>query len=404
MKLNSGYPKAYVRWGRCSLSLGDLRDAEDAFCKVPTRSAGKEAAQADDGLSQVKDVRRLLQQTLSVLESGDTDAARALAAEILKVAEKPLRLAGGAGGASALKQHAWIVGVYYETRGGRDAEANAAYSEAKHAVRASMWSVRAGNVMGTTRHHAALCYVHAEARTRLFAGRSAAERRGAVADLTKAVEAAHSIAPLLLGRAQSLLGEFIYLPAHFVRILLLTAFVTRSFPPSFTLIQNSLLGRTLLADGSYARAESQLERATRNLARAARDARGEARKAQLEDERREALRLYEEARLHGRAQTGRHMTPMKDHFETLGVSPSAGVKTVRKAYRRTARECHPDKVRGDAQTKAVAEERFKEVAESYSELQKMDGTPKEKYRAKIQARRAMKEKAAARKGRRHTMW
>jgi curved DNA-binding protein CbpA len=38
------------------------------------------------------------------------------------------------------------------------------------------------------------------------------------------------------------------------------------------------------------------------------------------------------------------------------------VKTVRKAYRRTARECHPDKVRGTAQVVAAAEERFKEVS------------------------------------------
>ena len=64
-----------------------------------------------------------------------------------------------------------------------------------------MWSVRAGNVMGTTRHHATLCYLHAEARTRLFPG-VAAELRGAKADLSKTVDAAHSIAPLLLGRAQ----------------------------------------------------------------------------------------------------------------------------------------------------------------------------------------------------------
>ena len=62
-QLNSEYSKAYVRWGRCALSLGDLKDAEGAFCKVPMRSKGKEATQADEGLKQVRDVHRLLQQT-----------------------------------------------------------------------------------------------------------------------------------------------------------------------------------------------------------------------------------------------------------------------------------------------------------------------------------------------------
>jgi hypothetical protein len=80
-------------------------------------------------------------------------------------------------------------------------------------VRASMWSVRAGNVMGTTRHHATLCYIHAEARTRLFPG-VAAELRGAKADLSKTVDAAHSIAPLLLGRAQVRWCFYIFVRAY----------------------------------------------------------------------------------------------------------------------------------------------------------------------------------------------
>ncbi|HSL73432.1 MAG TPA: molecular chaperone DnaJ [Ilumatobacteraceae bacterium] len=54
----------------------------------------------------------------------------------------------------------------------------------------------------------------------------------------------------------------------------------------------------------------------------------------------------------------------KDYYATLGVEKTATAKEVTKAYRKLARELHPDKNPGDA----VAEERFKEVAAAYDVL------------------------------------
>lgn len=53
----------------------------------------------------------------------------------------------------------------------------------------------------------------------------------------------------------------------------------------------------------------------------------------------------------------------KDYYAALGVPPDADVETIRKAYRKLARQHHPD-VSG----KAGTEERFKEVAEAYATL------------------------------------
>ena len=54
----------------------------------------------------------------------------------------------------------------------------------------------------------------------------------------------------------------------------------------------------------------------------------------------------------------------KDFYKVLGVKKDADEATIKKAYRKLAREHHPDSKPGDK----VAEERFKEVAEAYAVL------------------------------------
>src|SRR5262245_63412409 len=51
----------------------------------------------------------------------------------------------------------------------------------------------------------------------------------------------------------------------------------------------------------------------------------------------------------------------KDYYKTLGVSESASQKEITKAYRKLARQNHPDANPGDA----AAEERFKEISAAY---------------------------------------
>ena len=56
--------------------------------------------------------------------------------------------------------------------------------------------------------------------------------------------------------------------------------------------------------------------------------------------------------------------PKKDFYEVLGVGKNAGQDEIKKAYKRLARQYHPDKNKGDK----AAEERFKDVAEAYQVL------------------------------------
>ncbi len=58
------------------------------------------------------------------------------------------------------------------------------------------------------------------------------------------------------------------------------------------------------------------------------------------------------------------MADKKDYYETLGVSKGAGEDDLKKAYRKMAKQYHPDANPGDA----TAEQKFKEVSEAYGVL------------------------------------
>jgi len=62
----------------------------------------------------------------------------------------------------------------------------------------------------------------------------------------------------------------------------------------------------------------------------------------------------------------------RDYYDVLGVSKSADVKEIKKAYRKLAIKYHPDKNPGDK----AAEEKFKEAAEAYDIL----SSPEKKQR------------------------
>ncbi|ESR26081.1 molecular chaperone DnaJ [Lutibaculum baratangense] len=54
----------------------------------------------------------------------------------------------------------------------------------------------------------------------------------------------------------------------------------------------------------------------------------------------------------------------RDYYETLGIERGAGDADVKRAFRKLAMQCHPDKNPGDAE----AEHRFKEINEAYEAL------------------------------------
>ncbi len=58
----------------------------------------------------------------------------------------------------------------------------------------------------------------------------------------------------------------------------------------------------------------------------------------------------------------------KDFYQVLGVSKDATVDDIKRAYRKLARENHPDSRPGDS----AAEERFKSISEAYSVLSDVD--------------------------------
>ena len=55
---------------------------------------------------------------------------------------------------------------------------------------------------------------------------------------------------------------------------------------------------------------------------------------------------------------------MADYYETLGVARDAGAEEIKKAFRRLARESHPDANPDDPS----AEARFRDVAEAYERV------------------------------------
>jgi molecular chaperone DnaJ len=66
-------------------------------------------------------------------------------------------------------------------------------------------------------------------------------------------------------------------------------------------------------------------------------------------------------------------TQMRNPYEVLGVARTADAGEIKKAYRKLARENHPDRNPGDA----TAEERFKEVQDAYDLLS--DSEKREQY-------------------------
>ena len=59
------------------------------------------------------------------------------------------------------------------------------------------------------------------------------------------------------------------------------------------------------------------------------------------------------------------MASKRDYYDVLGINKGASEEEIKKAYRRKAKECHPD---ANADNKSEAEAKFKEVSEAYETL------------------------------------
>ena len=62
------------------------------------------------------------------------------------------------------------------------------------------------------------------------------------------------------------------------------------------------------------------------------------------------------------------MAEKRDYYEVLGLSKGASDDEIKKAYRKLAKENHPDLHPGDK----ACEERFKEIGEAYEVLSDPD--------------------------------
>ena len=54
------------------------------------------------------------------------------------------------------------------------------------------------------------------------------------------------------------------------------------------------------------------------------------------------------------------MATKRDYYDVLGVGKAASDQEIKAAFRRLAKECHPDRCNGDS----TSEKRFKEVNEA----------------------------------------
>ena len=63
----------------------------------------------------------------------------------------------------------------------------------------------------------------------------------------------------------------------------------------------------------------------------------------------------------------------RDYYEVLGVDKSSDEQTIKKAYRKLAKQYHPDMNPGDKE----AEKKFKEINEAYAVLS--DSEKKARY-------------------------
>ncbi len=64
----------------------------------------------------------------------------------------------------------------------------------------------------------------------------------------------------------------------------------------------------------------------------------------------------------------------KDYYKILGVNKNSGADEIKKAYRKLAKEYHPDSAKGD---RKKAEEKFKEISEAYEVIG--DAEKRKKY-------------------------